>query len=102
MKTGAITRKADFFTVYRWNQPLYPNLKLLDLRHFQDQVREVKKGYECGIYLEGYTDIKPGDIIRGIVVIEKSQNFDEYIKTRQGKQSKKEQTEELYQRKRRK
>ena len=33
------------------------------LRRFQDDVREVTTGYECGIVLEGYPDVKEGDIL---------------------------------------
>jgi translation initiation factor IF-2 len=33
------------------------------LRRFKDDVREVGTGYECGIGLENYNDIKPGDVI---------------------------------------
>ncbi len=33
------------------------------LKRFKDDVREVGTGYECGIALDGYNDIKPGDII---------------------------------------
>jgi translation initiation factor IF-2 len=34
------------------------------LRRFKDEVREVQSGYECGIRLEGWSDIEVGDIIR--------------------------------------
>jgi len=37
--------------------------KLASLRRFKDDVREVSNNYECGIGLENYNDIKPGDII---------------------------------------
>ena len=37
--------------------------KIAGLRRFKDDVREVEKGYECGITLDGYSDIKEGDII---------------------------------------
>ena len=37
--------------------------KIGSLRRFKDDVREVTSGYECGIGLEGYNDIKPGDVI---------------------------------------
>jgi len=37
--------------------------KLASLRRFKDDVREVEKGYECGMNLEGYNDIKNGDVI---------------------------------------
>jgi translation initiation factor IF-2 len=33
------------------------------LRRFKDDVKEVATGYECGIGLENYHDIKVGDII---------------------------------------
>lgn len=33
------------------------------LRRFKDDVREVQSGYECGIGLEDYSDIKDGDVI---------------------------------------
>ena len=32
------------------------------LRRFQDDVREVSSGYECGITIEGYQDVKEGDV----------------------------------------
>ncbi len=37
--------------------------KLSSLRRFKDDVREVAEGYECGIGLENYNDIKVGDIV---------------------------------------
>jgi translation initiation factor IF-2 len=33
------------------------------LRRFKEDVREVKDGYECGISIEGYNDVKVGDIV---------------------------------------
>lgn len=37
--------------------------KLASLKRFKDDVREVAQGYECGISLENYNDIKEGDVI---------------------------------------
>ncbi|MFT5679999.1 MAG: translation initiation factor IF-2 [Myxococcota bacterium] len=37
--------------------------KLASLRRFKDDVRTVEKGYECGMNLDGYNDIKIGDVI---------------------------------------
>ena len=37
--------------------------ELSSLRRFKDDVREVEQGYECGIGLEKYNDIKVGDAI---------------------------------------
>ncbi len=39
--------------------------KISSLRRFKDDVKTVKQGYECGIGLEGYQDIKVGDVIEG-------------------------------------
>jgi translation initiation factor IF-2 len=37
--------------------------KLLSLKRFKDDVKEVKTGYECGLSIENYNDIKVGDVI---------------------------------------
>ncbi|MCM8775470.1 MAG: translation initiation factor IF-2 [Candidatus Omnitrophica bacterium] len=37
--------------------------KLASLRRFQDDVREVNEGYECGFSLEGFNDLQEGDIL---------------------------------------
>ena len=44
--------------------------KLASLRRFKDDVKEVKAGYECGITIENYNDIKVGDIIECFVMEE--------------------------------
>ena len=44
--------------------------KLHSLRRFKDDVKSVKQGYECGIGIEGFQDIKEGDIIEGFKTIE--------------------------------
>ena len=33
------------------------------LRRFKDDVREVTEGFECGILLDGFNDVKEGDIL---------------------------------------
>jgi translation initiation factor IF-2 len=37
--------------------------KLASLRRFKDEAREVQSGTECGIGIEGYNDVKVGDVI---------------------------------------
>ena len=37
--------------------------KIASLRRFKEDVKEVQTGYECGIGLEKYNDIKPGDVL---------------------------------------
>lgn len=44
--------------------------KMAGLRRFKDDVKEVKAGYECGITIENYNDIKVGDVIECFVMEE--------------------------------
>ena len=44
--------------------------KLASLKRFKDDVKEVTKGFECGIQIENYNDIKEGDIIEVYVMEE--------------------------------
>ncbi|MBV9213612.1 MAG: translation initiation factor IF-2, partial [Actinobacteria bacterium] len=37
--------------------------RIASLRRFQDDVREVQSGFECGVVLENYADVKEGDVI---------------------------------------
>ena len=39
--------------------------RLASLKRFKDDVREVGTGYECGIAIDGYQDVKVGDVIEG-------------------------------------
>ena len=43
---------------------------LSSLKRFKDDVREVAQGYECGMALEGFQDIKEGDVIQAFEVQE--------------------------------
>lgn len=43
---------------------------IASLKRFKDDVREVAEGFECGIGLEGFNDIKVGDIIESYKIIE--------------------------------
>ncbi len=45
--------------------------KVGSLKRFKDDVREVNSGFECGIGIEGYNDIKVGDVIETFIVEEK-------------------------------
>ncbi|MDP6356399.1 MAG: translation initiation factor IF-2, partial [Planctomycetota bacterium] len=39
--------------------------RMQSLRHLKDDVREIREGFECGIKLEGFDDVKTGDMIQG-------------------------------------
>lgn len=51
--------------------------KLSSLKRFKDDVKEVKNGYECGIALEGYSDIKAGDIFEAYLMIQKKRTLED-------------------------
>ncbi len=42
--------------------------KMSSLRRFKDDAKEVAQGYECGIGLENYNDLKPGDLIEAYTI----------------------------------
>ncbi len=65
---GKITRDSGV-RVIRDNIVIYEG-KIATLKRFKDDVREVAKGYECGLMIEGYNDIQEGDIIEAYVMEE--------------------------------
>ena len=48
--------------------------KLASLKRFKDDVKQVKQGYECGLMIEKYNDIKVGDRIEAYVMEEVPQD----------------------------
>ncbi len=46
------------------------------LKRFKDDVKEVDAGYECGLNISGYNDIKVGDVIECYKIIETKQKFE--------------------------
>lgn len=59
--SGKIMRNSDI-RLLRDGVVIYEG-KLASLRRFKDDVREVNQGYECGLSIERYNDIKVGDVI---------------------------------------
>jgi translation initiation factor IF-2 len=64
---GVMTRQNDGVRVLRDNVLVYEG-KLHSLKRFKDDVREVQTGYECGVGVENFNDIKVGDIIEAYVI----------------------------------
>jgi len=65
---GTIKRTA-LVRLLRDNKQVYAG-KMASLKRFKDDVREVSQGFECGIGIENYTDMKPGDIIEAYEIEE--------------------------------
>ena len=70
---GNIKRNAKV-RLLRNNVVVY-NGSLKTLKRFKDDVKEVKNGFECGIALENYDDIKEHDMIECYEIIEKSRTL---------------------------
>jgi len=61
VRSGQINRQGRV-RVVRDGSEVYDGT-IASLRRFKDDVREVKEGYECGIGIENFNDIKVGDVI---------------------------------------
>ena len=64
---GEIRRNA-FVRVLRGDEELFKG-HLASLKHLQDDVREVRQGFECGIALKGFDDYKEGDILECYTIV---------------------------------
>ncbi len=62
VRSGSIRLIRDSIVIYTG--------KIAGLRRFKDDVKEVKAGYECGITIENYNDIKVGDVIECFIMEE--------------------------------
>jgi len=68
VKDGKITRNTTV-RLLREGFEIFKG-KISSLKRFKDDVREVETGFECGISIENFNDIKVGDIIEGYEMIE--------------------------------
>ncbi|HPE96021.1 MAG TPA: translation initiation factor IF-2, partial [Bacillota bacterium] len=65
---GKITR-SSLIRVLRDNVVIFED-KISSLKRFKDDAREVAQGYECGIGLEKFNDIKENDVLEAYVMEE--------------------------------
>jgi translation initiation factor IF-2 len=50
--------------------------KISSLKRFKDDVREVAEGYECGLSIDGFNDLRQGDIVEAFTTREVKRNLD--------------------------
>jgi len=60
-------QRSNNVRLLRDDVPVYDG-KIFSIRRFKDDVKEVLEGYECGIVLENFRDIKVGDVIEGYII----------------------------------
>lgn len=68
VKEGRISR-GDKVKLTRDGKQIYTG-NISSLRRFKDDAREVKEGFECGIGIENFNDIKVGDLIEAFELVE--------------------------------
>lgn len=68
VKEGKITRNAKV-RIIRDGIVIYTGT-LGSLKRFKDDVKEVQAGYDCGLNIDGYNDIKVGDIVEAYTITE--------------------------------
>ncbi|HYR25805.1 MAG TPA: translation initiation factor IF-2, partial [Aquabacterium sp.] len=62
MVTNGVVRRSAKLRLLRDNIVIYTG-ELEGLKRFKDDVKEVREGFECGLNIKGYNDIKEGDIL---------------------------------------
>ena len=55
--------------------PSWEDLKVASLKRVKEDVKEVQKGLECGILLEGFQDYKEGDSIQAFEISYREQKL---------------------------
>jgi translation initiation factor IF-2 len=68
VKEGKLTRSAKV-RVIRDGIVIYTGT-LGSLKRFKDDVKEVNSGYDCGLNIDGYNDIKVGDVVEAYQIVE--------------------------------
>jgi translation initiation factor IF-2 len=64
-----VMKRGSFVRLLRDSKQLFSG-RMASLRRFKDDVKEVGQGFECGIGIENYNDLKPGDIIEAYEIEE--------------------------------
>ena len=67
--TDGVIERNSLVRVLRDGAVVYEG-KLKSLKRFKDDVKEVKNGYDCGMMIEGFNDLKMDDIIEASVMKE--------------------------------
>ena len=73
VKEGIISRNSQV-RILRDNVVVHTG-KIQSLKRFKEEVKEVKTGYECGVMIENYSDIKANDIIETFEIIKKDRKI---------------------------
>lgn len=67
--TSGIIKNGAFARVIRDGVVIYTS-SIASLQHEKDQVKEIKSGYDCGLTIDGYQDVREGDVIECYTEVE--------------------------------
>ena len=73
MVTSGVIRRDASVKLIRSGKVIFEG-KIASLKRFKDDQKEVKQGYDCGIMIENYNDVKVDDVIEASVMKEIEQN----------------------------
>ncbi len=73
--TEGVLRRSAYVRVLRENVVVHDGV-LSQLKRFKDDAKEVKHEYECGVSLEGYNDVRVGDVIECYEKVEVRNNIE--------------------------
>jgi len=74
VKSGKLLRNSHIRLI-RDDAPIYEG-QLASLKRFKDDVKEVVTGFECGLQIQNYNDLKVGDIIEAYEIVETKRTLD--------------------------
>lgn len=67
--SGLIRRSNAQIRVHRGNEVVFTG-KIETMKHEKDDIKEAREGHECGIILDGFNDLKVGDILECFEIVE--------------------------------
>lgn len=69
--TNGELRRNAHIRVLRKGEPIFKG-EMASLKHFQEDVREIRQGFECGIAIKGFNDFAIGDVLQCYILEEAS------------------------------
>lgn len=67
--TSGVVKRSGRVHLFRDNVEIYSG-KIASLKHFKDDVKEMKEGFDCGLGIENCQDIQVGDVIEAYEMVE--------------------------------
>jgi translation initiation factor IF-2 len=71
MVTSGLINRKSLLGVIRDSVQVHQG-KVSSLRRFKDEASEVKEGFECGLMIDNWNDLREGDIIESFEIVEEA------------------------------